>query len=495
MDGRLRAIASLDDQKTRVEQYKAFLSEAIGCGNEHACNSFLEHMVSDDVPLVISRQLLTQFSTDVTKLESSVHKIVAAYALEQIQPRVVSFEEQVTTIRESLANVYEGGEEWSKAAQILGGIDLDSGNRILDAEYKLGKCVKIARLYLEDDDAVKAEAYIKRASFLLPKDKNESSDDGKVLSLQYKVCYARILVRLLETLLAELQGDAVLGVHGTVTNVMDAKRRFLEAALRYYELSQHENVEIAGQKVDEEELTQALTASITCSILAAAGPQRSRVLATLYKDERCASLPVFAILEKCLISTSYELRSEHFSRLPLTVGDANMRILSQVYLERILRQAEVDAFSETLQPHQIATLADGSTVLDRAVTEHNLLSASKLYKNISFMELGSLLGIDATKAEKVAARMIAEERMHGSIDQFRRVQVGATSASFGSMHVFASLYRHWHLGGHLGWLTGRRDDSFRERRGRDGSVGHADPKPLHVRQQCPRPNGKEAGYQ
>eukprot|EP00959_Pyramimonas_sp_CCMP1952_P071825 1500184-Pyramimonas_sp.AAC.1 len=237
-------------------------------------------MVSDDVPLVISRQLLTQFSTDVTKLESSVHKIVAAYALEQIQPRVVSFEEQVTTIRESLANVYEGGEEWSKAAQILGGIDLDSGNRILDAEYKLGKCVKIARLYLEDDDAVKAEAYIKRASFLLPKDKNESSDDGKVLSLQYKVCYARILVRLLETLLAELQGDAVLGVHGTVTNVMDAKRRFLEAALRYYELSQHENVEIAGQKVDEEELTQALTASITCSILAAAGPQRSRVLAT-----------------------------------------------------------------------------------------------------------------------------------------------------------------------------------------------------------------------
>ena len=77
----------------------------------------------------------------------------------------------------------------------------------------------------------------------------------------------------------------------------------------------------------------------------------------------------------------------------------------------------MDTFSETLQPHQIATLADGSTVLDRAVTEHNLLSASKLYKNISFSELGSLLGIDANKAEKVAARMITEERMQGSIDQ------------------------------------------------------------------------------
>ena len=35
--------------------------------------------------------------------------------------------------------------------------------------------------------------------------------------------------------------------------------------------------------MDEEELQQALTAAVTCTILAAAGPQRSRVLATLYK--------------------------------------------------------------------------------------------------------------------------------------------------------------------------------------------------------------------
>ena len=39
----------------------------------------------------------------------------------------------------------------------------------------------------------------------------------------------------------------------------------------------------------------------------------------------------------------------------------------------------------------------GSTILDRAVIEHNLLSASKMYNNISFQELGSLLEIDATK--------------------------------------------------------------------------------------------------
>ena len=35
--------------------------------------------------------------------------------------------------------------------------------------------------------------------------------------------------------------------------------------------------------IDEDALEQALSAAVTCTILAAAGPQRSRVLATLYK--------------------------------------------------------------------------------------------------------------------------------------------------------------------------------------------------------------------
>ena len=39
----------------------------------------------------------------------------------------------------------------------------------------------------------------------------------------------------------------------------------------------------------------------------------------------------------------------------------------------------------------------GSTILDRAVVEHNLLSASKLYTNITFDELGALLEISPAK--------------------------------------------------------------------------------------------------
>ena len=52
---------------------------------------------------------------------------VSCSLLGKIQPRVVSYEEQVTTVREHLANLLEKEEEWSKAAQTLAGIDLDSG--------------------------------------------------------------------------------------------------------------------------------------------------------------------------------------------------------------------------------------------------------------------------------------------------------------------------------------------------------------------------------
>lgn len=43
----------------------------------------------------------------------------------------------------------------------------------------------------------------------------------------------------------------------------------------------------------------------------------------------------------------------------------------------------------------------GSSILDRAVIEHNLLSASKLYNNITFEELGALLEIPPAKVTRV----------------------------------------------------------------------------------------------
>ena len=161
--------------------------------------------------------------------------------------------------------------------------------------------------------------------------------------------------------------------------ISDSQRQFLEASSSYLALS-NEPV------IDEEERLQSLSAAITCAVLAPAGPMRARQLGKLYKDERSAETAEFGILEK-------------------------------IFLDRLLSPSEVAAFAGGLKEHQLAKTADGSTVLDKAVLEHNLLAVSRLYQNISTKALGGLLGVSAERAESYAAAMIESNRLSGSIDQ------------------------------------------------------------------------------
>lgn len=61
------------------------------------------------------------------------------------------------------------------------------------------------------------------------------------------------------------------------------------------------------------------------------GQQRSRMLATLFKDERCQQLAAYGILEK-------------------------------MYLDRIIRGNQLQEFAAMLMPHQKATTADGKLI-------------------------------------------------------------------------------------------------------------------------------------
>ena len=44
----------------------------------------------------------------------------------------------------------------------------------------------------------------------------------------------------------------------------------------------------------------------------------------------------------------------------------------------------MESFVADLKVHQMADTSDGSKVHERAIIEHNLLSASKIYNNITF---------------------------------------------------------------------------------------------------------------
>jgi len=338
------------NQTQLTEKFRSIWNEILKLEShddiETSLCSLIDILVNEDMSVVTSRQQLTELVNCLQSVESVlVVKSVGLYALEKMQPRVLSFEDQVASLRQHLASIYEKEHNWRQAASILVGIKFD-GQKKYTSEYKMETYLKIARLYLEDEDPVQGEAYINRAAILLTQTKN----DG--LQIIYKVCQGRVL---------------------------DYKRKFIEAASRYNELSYKTAIH------DSERLTALKNATI-CTILAAAGQPRSRMLATLYKDERCQQLSCFNILEK-------------------------------MYLDRLIKRTELTEFETLLQAHQKAITADGSTILEHAVIEHNLLAASKLYNNITFEGLGLLLEIPQNKAERIASRMITEGRMQGHIDQ------------------------------------------------------------------------------
>lgn len=60
-------------------------------------------------------------------------------------------------------------------------------------------------------------------------------------------------------------------------------------------------------------------------------------------------------------------------------------------------------------------------MLDKALIEHNIEVISKIYKNISFEELGRFLEIDPNQAESIIAQMVSENRIKASLDQINRI--------------------------------------------------------------------------
>lgn len=272
--------------------------------------------------------------------------------LTKIQPRLNSFDDVITVIRKALAAAYMELEDYSAAADALIAIDPGAQTKNLTIREKIEIFLHIAQFYLEDEEALKADSYVQRAAMLIHDD---SLKDDSVLKQKYASKH---------------------------TIIQDHKRKFEQAANGYIRLSW----EIAV----EEEALESLRLAINCAILAKAGPQRSRILGTLYKDERCRHVPTWDML-------------------------------NSTYQERIIRGPQANKFASQLLPHQTAVTADGNTILEQAMIFHNLFAASKLYENIRFDELGTLLGIDAEKAETIAARMIEEGRLYGSIDQIHQI--------------------------------------------------------------------------
>ena len=170
--------------------------------------------------------------------------------------------------------------------------------------------------------------------------------------------------------------DAKLGFETVFAQVADANRKFLDAGHRYYTLSHR-----------LEDPLPALRKAVVCCVLTEAGPQRARLIALMMKDERMVALG--------------ELQA----------------VLGKLFMSRVLRERDIALIKPFLKEHHEGQRADGRTHFQNAVIQHNLQAASALYYNIRFHELGNLLGVEPRVAEKIAAAMIAEDRLKAQIDQ------------------------------------------------------------------------------
>lgn len=136
---------------------------------------------------------------------------IACYMITSIKNNISSYDEADYILRESLFKCYLNSEQYSDAAQILAGVNLDSTSRIFTEKEKTDVYVRCAETFLEDDEAIDAETFVNKASGLI------NAVDDVALILRYRVTYARVL---------------------------DANRKFIEAAVRYYELSTTTNANV-----------------------------------------------------------------------------------------------------------------------------------------------------------------------------------------------------------------------------------------------------------
>ena len=82
------------------DRYRMILEEILKLRENELVDGlklFIETIVNENVSLVISRQLLTEVSARLSQLkDDSVSKAVSHFTLDVVQPRVISFEDQVS---------------------------------------------------------------------------------------------------------------------------------------------------------------------------------------------------------------------------------------------------------------------------------------------------------------------------------------------------------------------------------------------------------------
>ncbi|RRT34247.1 hypothetical protein BHM03_00060944 [Ensete ventricosum] len=132
MEGALAAAAAITDQRQKIEHYRLILASVLSSSpvDTSLAKRFIDHSARSR-PLILRRLGLLLSSLVCSFLRAGSGKAGGGRPEGDRSLRFSSdpTQSRVLIIREKLAELYESEQQWSKAAQMLSGIDLDSGVR------------------------------------------------------------------------------------------------------------------------------------------------------------------------------------------------------------------------------------------------------------------------------------------------------------------------------------------------------------------------------
>lgn len=158
-------------------------------------------------------------------------------------------------------------EDYSTAARVLSGLKMEENEESVYYMPAIDRCdvfVKVAECYLEEDLTVEAEGAVSKAGTIIEASGIMSKNNNNSMSTSEGEN---------EVIKDERTVTIILRYKSTHARVLDANRKFLQAAVKYHDLS---TAYLHSSSVDVDDLLVMLGRAVTCAILSPNSAQRQR---------------------------------------------------------------------------------------------------------------------------------------------------------------------------------------------------------------------------
>jgi hypothetical protein len=287
-------ILAVPDAKEHSSRLLALIDEVMSGQVPTQCNILFTRLLQADIMQQLSKTCLEHFAVGCRTLAKDALVDVCTCCIALIKGKGGVYDEVDYILKTELFEYYSSCADFLEAAQVLATVNYESQTKVLSATEKVDLLIKVAECYLMLKETIEAEIFTNKAVQFM----NDVEAGDIPLQLRYRA---------------------------VVAQVYDGNRKFIEAAVKYYELAQFQNSNIVA-----EDLLQLLGKSVTCAILGKTGPQRTRMLGLLCNDSRL----------------------EQLDTTPPYCSHSN--VLRKIYKEFILQPDELNMFEDSLEAHHKA---------------------------------------------------------------------------------------------------------------------------------------------